>query len=433
MDELDRHPEVAVVGSKLLYEDGTVQHAGVAFSRMGCLPYHIYRQVPADSPMVNRRREFQCVTAACMMIRRKAFESVGGFDEGYRNGFEDVDLCLKIGERGWRIVYQPRSVVYHLESQTPGRKAHEEENARRLLGRWGHQWWLGDEDAIYVSDGYAYRSGAEQQEHGGRLDPLNDPSEKRQWKIVADAQLAARRKDLSALKELLAKGEEWPADDRVLRWGAWVCRMIGASNLTGVFWKRVLSLNEDSEARIALARSALEQGLVEQADSHVNILLSSDAQQGEGWFLRGIIAVQRQAFDAASRAFQQALDCGADRRKALTGQGMAAVGLGQPKLAWTAFADVLDQYPDDAAAIHWLLRAGTALERWGPLAEYLQRFVSRNPGDLSLRFALAGVFLRLNRKTDARREYDSIRLLDPVFDGLNELARAIDEQASVLA
>ena len=432
VDEVERHPDVAVVGSKLLYEDGTIQHAGVAFSRSWFSPYHIYKKFPADAPVVNRRREFQCVTAACMLVRREVFESVGGFDDGYRNGFEDVDLCLKIGERGWKIVYQPKSVVYHLESQTPGRKAHERENSKRLLARWGHKWWLADEDAIYVPDGYAYRSVTEQQEPCCRLDPLVDPEEKRQWKIAADAQLAALRQDLPALKELMARVEEWPADELLLRRGAFVCKWIGAEVLADAFWRRVLSVKEDPDARVALARSALNQGLVEQADSHVNILLSSDAQHGEGWIVRGIIAIQRQVFDAASSAFQQALDCGGDYRKAWMGQGMAAVGLGQSERAWAAFSAVLDRHPDDADAVHWLLRTGTALERWEALAEHLTRFVSRNPSDLSLRFALAGVFLRLTRWADARREYDSIRMLDSAFDGLSELASAIDENEPAL-
>jgi GT2 family glycosyltransferase/radical SAM superfamily enzyme YgiQ (UPF0313 family)/tetratricopeptide (TPR) repeat protein len=432
VDEAEGHSDVAVVGSKLLYEDGTIQHAGVAFSRIWFSPFHIYKGFPADASVVNRRREFQCVTAACMLVRGEVFESVGGFDEGYRNGFEDVDLCLKIGEQGWKIVYQPKSVLYHLESQTPGRKAHERENSKRLLARWGHKWWLADEDAIYVPDGYAYRCVTEEEQLCGRLDRLTDPEEKRRWNIVADAQLAAQRQDLSALKELLARVEEWPADDWVLRRGAWVCRWIDAPNLADAFWRRVLRLTEDPDARIALARIALDQGQVDQADSHMNILLSHNDQQGEGWLLRGVIAMQRQAFDAASIAFQKAHEYGGDYRKAWMGQGMAAIGLGQAERAWAAFSAVLDRYPDDRDAIHWLLRAGTALGRWETLAERLSRYVSRNPGDLSLRFALAGVFLRLNRRADARREHDSISLLDQAFDGLSELASAIDENEPVL-
>ena len=131
-------------------------------------------------------------------------------------------------------------------------------------------------------------------------------------------------------------------------------------------------------------------------------------------------------------AFEQAVTYGADRRKAKLGLGMAAMGLAESLGAWEVFLDVVTEYPDDAETLHWLLRTGTALQRWEQLEPLLSQYVSRNPGDLSLRFALAGVFLRLNRWTDARREYDSIHLLDPVFDGLSELASAIEEQESAL-
>jgi thioredoxin-like negative regulator of GroEL len=142
--------------------------------------------------------------------------------------------------------------------------------------------------------------------------------------------------------------------------------------------------------------------------------------------------MQRHRFAEAKTAFERAATYGADRRKAKLGLGMAAMGLAESTDAWELFLDAVTEHPDDAEALHWLLRAGTALQRWEQLEPVLSRYVSRNPGDLSLRFALAGVFLRLNRWTDARHEHDSIRLLDPVFDGLSELASAIDEQEPAL-
>jgi hypothetical protein len=111
---------------------------------------------------------------------------------------------------------------------------------------------------------------------------------------------------------------------------------------------------------------------------------------------------------------------------------MAAMGLADVAGAWELFLIVATEYPDDAEAFHWLLRAGTVLQRWEQLEPVLSQYVSRNPGDLSLRFALAGVFLRFNRWEDARREHDSIRLLDQDFDGLSQLASAIVEQEPVL-
>jgi GT2 family glycosyltransferase/radical SAM superfamily enzyme YgiQ (UPF0313 family)/thioredoxin-like negative regulator of GroEL len=431
VQEVERHPDVAVVGSKLLYEDGTIQHAGVAFSRTTFSPYHIYRGLPADSPAVSRRRELQCVTAACMLVRRDVFASVGGFDEGYRNGFEDVDLCLQIHERGWRIVYQPESVLYHLESRTPGRKDHEGDNARRLLERWRHKWWLPDEDTIYVTDGYAYRVMTERGLLSHRLEPLTDPTHRQQWEIVAEAQRLAQRQDWGALHALLAKVDEWPDDAWVLRWAARVCSWSGVPEQTAAFWRKLLTVEEASDARVALARRALEQGHLDEADSHLEILLSSTPTHGEGWLLSGILAMQRQAFGIAQQAFRNALKFGGDPRKARLGLCMAALGEGQAQPAWEAAIGLLRDDPDDAEGLHWLLQAGTTLEWWSDLAQALHEFLDRNPGDLSVRFALAGVLLRMGFRQEAWEECQRLQLLDPHYDGLAELALACRPQDPV--
>jgi GT2 family glycosyltransferase/Flp pilus assembly protein TadD len=432
VDEVERHPDVAVVGSKLLYEDGTIQHAGVAFSRIVFTPYHIYRTFPADSPMVNRRREFQCVTGACMLVRRDVFEQAGRFDEGFKNGFEDVDLCLKIRERGWRIVYRPDSVVYHLESQTPGRKTHDRDNARRLLERWSRKWWIPDEDALYLSDGLACHVRTDQGMLYNHLEPLASVADQTAWQFVADTQSAAQRQDFVAVKTLLQDVDRWPNDVWVLRWGALVCKYIGVSNVALSFWKRVLAIGPDADGYHALAKSALEEGRLDEAEHCLSELRSCSPKHGDGWLLSGILAMQRNRLAEAKTAFEQAGAYGADRRKAQLGLGMAAMGLTESADAWELFLAVATDHPDDAETLHWLLRAGTVLQRWEQLESVLSRYVTRNPGDLSIRFALAGVFLRLARWADARREHDSIRMLDPAFDGLSELASAIDENEPVL-
>ncbi len=248
-DEVRTHPEVAIVGSKLLYPDGRIQHAGVAFSRSMFAPYHIYRQFPGDAPAVSYRRELQCVTAACMLIRRDVFEAVGGLDEGYRNGFEDVDLCLKVGEAGWRIVYQPASVLYHLESQTPGRMAHEQHNGDRLFARWGDHWWLPDEDAIYVGDGFALHCDDGDEKLRFWLTALEDESERRRWETVAEAQRQAQRRDVVALTGLLARAVEWPDEPVVLRWAGALCEAIGMPVLAEGFARRLPPATGGPDAR----------------------------------------------------------------------------------------------------------------------------------------------------------------------------------------
>ena len=146
---------IAAVGSKLIFPDGTLQHAGVAVGevvgRDPLLAVHAFYKAPADLPEANQRRVYQALTAACLLVRKSAFEAVGGFDEGFWNGYEDVDLCFRFQEQGWLMVYEPASVVIHHESQSgPARFEKVQENIRRL-----HQKWLGKAklDVSVAADG----------------------------------------------------------------------------------------------------------------------------------------------------------------------------------------------------------------------------------------------------------------------------------------
>lgn len=111
------HPEAAAFGSRLLYPDGTVQHAGVAIGQ-DRWPHHLYTGFPGEHPAVVRSKPAVAVTAASMLVRRSAFEQLGGFDTDFLNGYEDIDLCLRLGERGQGVRYCPASVLYHLEAVT---------------------------------------------------------------------------------------------------------------------------------------------------------------------------------------------------------------------------------------------------------------------------------------------------------------------------
>lgn len=133
---------VGAVGSKLLFPDGTIQHAGVVFDHE-LTPRHIYLGFPADHPAVDKSREFQAITGACMLVRRDLFEETGRFDTAFLNVYEDIDLCLRLRKRGYEVHYCHESVLYHLESATRG----VESNARNhelFLARW--------EDFVYQDD-----------------------------------------------------------------------------------------------------------------------------------------------------------------------------------------------------------------------------------------------------------------------------------------
>lgn len=117
-------PNVGAVGAKLLYEDGTIQHAGVVVG-VGEAAGHAHRFTPADQPGYFRQphvsQYVSAVTAACLVVAKEKYESVGGLDEErLAVAFNDVDLCLKLQEAGWQNVYVPHAVLLHHESKSRG-------------------------------------------------------------------------------------------------------------------------------------------------------------------------------------------------------------------------------------------------------------------------------------------------------------------------
>lgn len=147
----EAHPEAAAVGAKLLYPTGAVQHAGVVFGQDG-YPHHLYAGFPADHPAVCHPRRLQAVTGACMLVERAAFEEAGGFDPGFHNSLEDVDLCLRIGAAGGEIHYCDEAVLVHLESASRGRGDRFERSVSLYRERWRDRVSRDDLDA-YVADG----------------------------------------------------------------------------------------------------------------------------------------------------------------------------------------------------------------------------------------------------------------------------------------
>lgn len=131
LQALADNPRLGAVGPLLLYEDNTVQHVGVTCGAE-CVT-HLYVGLPRSLPFVKKERYVQFLTGAAIMIPKKVFETFGGFYPEFRNGFEDIDLCVQIGRAGLLLKCIPQSVIYHLESQTPGRKNADNEWHNGLL------------------------------------------------------------------------------------------------------------------------------------------------------------------------------------------------------------------------------------------------------------------------------------------------------------
>ncbi len=140
-----QRPEIGAVGAKLYYPDDSLQHGGIVL-RIGGIAGHSHKYTDRDEVGSFARlmlvHNVSAVTGACVMTRADVFNDVGGFDEQFVLAFNDVDLCLKIREHGYRIVWTPYAELYHFESKTRGYEVTPEkierfENEQR---KWSAKW-----------------------------------------------------------------------------------------------------------------------------------------------------------------------------------------------------------------------------------------------------------------------------------------------------
>lgn len=137
--------EVGCVGAKLLYPDGTLQHAGVILG-LGGFAAHSHRGLSGNSPgyfcRAQVRQQLSAVTGACLLIRRDVYDAVGGLDEAFQVAYNDVDFCLRVQALGYQNIYTPFATLVHHESKTRGGDVGSEKTKRfdqekaLLLNRW---------------------------------------------------------------------------------------------------------------------------------------------------------------------------------------------------------------------------------------------------------------------------------------------------------
>jgi GT2 family glycosyltransferase len=147
MVSLAARPGIGAVGARLWYGDGTLQHGGV-ITGIGASAGHAHKKLTRGEPgMMGRAQRLQAlsaVTAACLVVRREAYEQVGGLDEeAFVVAFNDIDFCLKLRAAGLRNVWTPFAELYHHESVSrgsdrhPSRKQRFERERAALQARWG--------------------------------------------------------------------------------------------------------------------------------------------------------------------------------------------------------------------------------------------------------------------------------------------------------
>jgi len=143
-----RQPGVGLVGARLCYPDGRIQHGGFGWREVpnGLVPFHLFHYEPASLQPAQATLEIGAVTGACSAFRAELFRLVGGYDEGYVNGWEDVDLCLQIRSTGATVRYRGDVDIIHHEGVTAGKRYNEQGNPRRFFSRWADMLW--DDSAL---------------------------------------------------------------------------------------------------------------------------------------------------------------------------------------------------------------------------------------------------------------------------------------------
>lgn len=137
LNEMVRHvirPGVGVVGAKLLYQDETIQHAGVILG-VGGVAGHSHKFYSSESygyfGRANLQQELSAVTAACLLVKKSIYEQVNGLDENNLTvAFNDIDFCLKVRSLGYRNIYTPYAQLYHHESMSRGQEDSPEKQTR---------------------------------------------------------------------------------------------------------------------------------------------------------------------------------------------------------------------------------------------------------------------------------------------------------------
>jgi len=145
--------EVGAVGAKLYYPDNTIQHAGIILG-VGNITGHSHKYFPQESNGYFGRlksvQNLSAVTGACLMIRKTVFEELEGFDERFVLAFNDIDLCLKLRDKGYLIIFTPYTELYHHESKTRGYDNTLEKQKifrieiKNFQDKWRHMLELGD-------------------------------------------------------------------------------------------------------------------------------------------------------------------------------------------------------------------------------------------------------------------------------------------------
>ncbi len=388
-----RVDKTGAVGAKLLYPDGTVQHAGVAVSERG-IPYHILQHFASNHPAVCESRDMQAVTAACMAVPSTVFTRVGGFDEGYRNGFEDVDFCFRLRAQGYRVRYCAEATVIHHEEASPGRKEHDAQNLERFLKTWSDQ-LVPDEAQILARHGYTITW------DGGRGTYRE---------MNSAPQAPATPATLEQARELYAAGEIEAA----------------TAMLQSLVTQRLALGREDGfETWQTLGNCLARMNRVEEAEKAYYEAIKLDTNSERPYLGLGALAILQENWQAAMLGFMNALARNPETLKGEFGVGLSMAQRHMHTEALEHFRRVLDGEPYNAEALFYFYRSAVESGQPRLAVEPLQKYLERFPDDTNFLFSLCGAYWKAGDLAAAMDLCQRVLEIDPNHQAATDVMRHI--------
>ncbi|NQT34047.1 glycosyltransferase [bacterium] len=453
---------VGIVGAKLLYPlDRLVQHAGVVLTDDLKL-MHIYERFPEDHPAVNKRREFRIVTAACMLVKRELYSELNGLDERFVNGFEDVDFCLRAGEKGMRVIYEPKAVVLHHAERTSGRHLHETNNAMLLTKLWRHK-LTPNINRYLTEDGYKInhnRGVATIAPQGERMIELSDsvslslqdkaretlkdgkigealdlyeqlyridPNNRFALSYIAD--IHERRGDLEkAATALLKLLRTHPAAE--------VCLRLAQNALKQQHYDDAIGFAQDSmnnfgdngqveDARTIIADTNYKSGAADTAAELYDAILTANSHNVRALTGRGTVALTRKEYRDAIEYFDRALEVNPHHSRAILGKGLAYMGLNRQREAANLISESLTMEGDNGWAIATILPILSETGKLDIADKALKGYLDFYPDDYPMLLARAGISFAMGRYDLSRKLLDTVLETHPEYPGTEDLDREL--------
>ncbi len=361
--------QVAIAGVKLLYPPdlpgplaGTLQHVGVARNAEG-VPYHPFLGWPADTPQANQPHDVNAVTGACLLVRRAVWEALGGWDDGFGKGvYEDVDLCWRARQKGYRVLYQPAVCLYHRESASKapdGRHTlnqHVQENLQRLQTKWSG---LGSDEDLFFGEKTVRRW-------------------ERARKQVARAQSAGRQHNAKVAATALRKALEIADDlpEVLIGYAQLLAAQADHAGATKYFEKALLAAPAAWEVRLHLTREYMAAGQLKQAAAAFVPLRQVFPEAADVKQLESLLAPYLPAARPAGPPPQTTMRA-VETLQMLLAQPdlLAALRVNEDKLDTDLLA--LVRLSADAARAEGRLDMAPGLER---LAAYIEQVLQNPPG-----------------------------------------------------